>query len=138
MSGADPRHDGGALAAWQALARVLEDEFAALRSSDPDVLAEVVQRKQTLVRRLACNLNTRDGNPAGADGRPDAAPRDDGVRQIAVMCYDYNRRNHALLRLRVNHVRALLAIVSGRPAPETYDARGHRDAAGPGLLLDSA
>jgi flagellar biosynthesis/type III secretory pathway chaperone len=96
-----------------ALAGLLEQEYAALRRADATAVSAIAARKRELTDQLA-------GLPLPAGGELPAT-----LGALAERCRDLNRRNGELLHLQQGMLTRALRVLSGAdPTPTVYGARG--------------
>lgn len=108
-----------------ALAGLLEQEYAALRRADAAAVADIAARKRALTDQLA-------GLP-----QPDTLPP--ALDALALHCRDLNRRNGELLHLQQGMLTRALRVLSGAdPAPTVYGARGQTQGHAGGRHIGSA
>jgi flagellar biosynthesis/type III secretory pathway chaperone len=109
-----------------ALAGLLEQEYAALRRADAAAVADIAARKRELTDRLA-----------GLQPPPDTLPP--ALDALALRCRDLNRRNGELLHLQQGMLTRALRVLSGAdPAPTVYGARGQTQGDAGGRHIGSA
>ncbi|MDD3650840.1 flagellar export chaperone FlgN [Immundisolibacter sp.] len=96
-----------------ALAALLEQEYAALRRADAAAVTDIAARKRELTDHLA-GLHL-----------PDAGELPPALGALAQRCRDLNRRNGELLHLQQGMLTRAMRVLSGAdPAPTVYGARG--------------
>jgi flagellar biosynthesis/type III secretory pathway chaperone len=110
-----------------ALAGLLEQEYAALRRADAAAVTAIAARKRALTAPLA-GLHL-----------PDAGELPPGARHAGARCRDLNRRNGELLHLQQGMLTQALRVLSGAdPAPTVYGARGQTQGDAGGRHIGSA
>ncbi|MCK9512065.1 MAG: flagellar protein FlgN [Pigmentiphaga sp.] len=130
----------------QVLAQLLHDESNALLArAQPQVLANLSQRKTAMFERLQAQGQERDrllaqlghaagqaGTDAAADAHPDLQPVWQALRQAAAAARDQNERNGVYIHTHLRYTtEALAALREAQARTALYGPRGRQAPASP-------
>jgi len=130
------------IAALQSLSQLLEEEFSALSSTDPQDLEAVLTRKNEVLQLVEARLQTQEQAQASV-GLPKGLPQIDDVlrhfgqenlefrqvweqlRELSRKVEQQNNRNGRLVHQNQQVTQEALAIITGRPQDQaTYSQKG--------------